>query len=66
MLAFSQKEEIIRRITMEETTISERQKYARGYVIVGDGSYLTGYSKANDRYKELTAELFRLGMTSEG
>ncbi|BAH43243.1 putative methyl-accepting chemotaxis protein [Brevibacillus brevis NBRC 100599] len=47
-------------------SVSERQKYARGYVIVGDGSYLTGYSKANDRYKELTAELFRLGMTSEG
>ncbi|MFC8686393.1 methyl-accepting chemotaxis protein [Brevibacillus porteri] len=47
-------------------SVSERQKYARGYVIVGDDSYLAGYTKANDSYKELTSELAKMGMNSEG
>ncbi|WP_429841068.1 methyl-accepting chemotaxis protein [Brevibacillus sp. FIR094] len=47
-------------------SVSERQKYARGYVIVGDDSYLAGYTKANDSYKELTSELSKMGMNSEG
>ncbi|MFS0554157.1 methyl-accepting chemotaxis protein [Brevibacillus sp. 179-C9.3 HS] len=47
-------------------SVSERQKYARGYVIVGDDSYLAGYTKANDSYKELTSELSKMGMIAEG
>lgn len=46
--------------------VSERQKYARGYVIVGDESYLEGYTKANDRYKELTTELAKMEKDAKG
>ncbi|PWK16469.1 methyl-accepting chemotaxis protein [Tumebacillus permanentifrigoris] len=39
------------------SNISERQKYARGYLLVGDESYITGYTKANQSYVDLSNQL---------